>query len=917
MLLLLSDSDFNVRQELFAQNEQGAYYDPTLSESARTWRRNLLSYTGNLTNSYWSPVNATIASSGSGPLTTTPEAFLLTATSTTGILRKAWTLTVPSLAHTISFYAKAGTSGWCAIRFNAFDTSPPVYFNLTNGTVGTVSVLLPANSASIESVGNGWYRCIVTNLSSTTDLSGNLDIHVTAADNSLSTVGGESVYLTGIQFELGSATPYQPITDWITEFKAAFPTHCCYTDSTGVTPAVAPGDSIGLILDQRQGALSNLGPELWTNPIPTITNNSGTVGAYDSGTLTMTNSGSTVAGYPRFAFELGAVSGRRYRIAGRLAGDLSAVGSVRLATATDAQATCSFNSSTGDFSGLVVASATSLQFLTTLTSTQAITIASLSVREVPGNHAYQTSGTARPALARVPFGGRRNLLQKSEEFDTATWLRNNLNVTANAATSPSGSMADLCIPTVDNTTHFIRQISLPSNTYTFSCYLKAAGETQVSLWLASASAAGIFTLTGSGSYTGAGGLSAASIEHVGDGWYLCQVWHNVAGTTVHVYGRAGSAYIGNGTDGFYIADAQAEATASLSRTNYQKSAGAGAVIDVTENGQPDCWALYFDGSDDHLLTNAIDFAGWTQTTRRNLLLDTDLLGTWTQTNTLNGSWTAGVATVSDVEGYTYGNQNGTFSTTTDHVISFDVTCNQTVSDVPIRVAGTTNVTTLANLSAGVTTRITLTGYRPFAGSVQVGMDLRNAVVPGGSNTTGYTLTFSRIQLEAGTVATDYQRVGTDEMTVIAGARKLIDSSVGIVAELSADTGGNNGTWYVLAGPPSGTGARWTYSSKGTTVRANQTPANYAAPITNVITGQSDISGDVVYTRANGVEVASNLLDQGTGNYGNYVLYLGRRGGSTVPFNGLLHHLIIRGATTSGSKLTGAEKLTGKKSGLNI
>ena len=38
-------------------------------------------------------------------------------------------------------------------------------------------------------------------------------------------------------------------------------------------------------------------------------------------------------------------------------------------------------------------------------------------------------------------------------------------------------------------------------------------------------------------------------------------------------------------------------------------------------------------------------------------------------------------------------------------------------------------------------------------------------------------------------------------------------------------------------------------------------------------------------RANGTQVAETLTDQGTGNYLAYPLYIGRRGGATIPFNG--------------------------------
>ena len=332
------------------------------------------------------------------------------------------------------------------------------------------------------------------------------------------------------------------------------------------------------------------------------------------------------------------------------------------------------------------------------------------------------------------------------------------------------------------------------------------------------------------------------------------------------------------------------------------------------------WYLSFDGSDDSLVTNAVDFNTWTQETRRNLLTDTESLGTWSQTNTTNGSWVAGVATVTDVEGFTYGDRAGTYNTVTDHVLSFNVVCNQTVANVPIRAAGTTSVSALLNLTAGVAVRVTLTGYRPFAGGVQLGLDLRDGVVSGGSNTTGYTLTFSQAQMEIGTSATAYQRVGTDEMTVIAGVRKLSDAADGTLVELSVNAGSNAGSFIVLV-PERLIGSFSVYGRGAAAIAANQRSVvpwnNSPAPVSAVIASAGDISGDSNTLRANSISQTAATGDQGAGNYGNYQLFIGRRGGSSDPFNGHIYQLIIRGKTTPTGKLLEAERFVGKKTGVAI
>ena len=47
-------------------------------------------------------------------------------------------------------------------------------------------------------------------------------------------------------------------------------------------------------------------------------------------------------------------------------------------------------------------------------------------------------------------------------------------------------------------------------------------------------------------------------------------------------------------------------------------------------------------------------------------------------------------------------------------------------------------------------------------------------------------------------------------------------------------------------------------------------------------------------------------DQGTGTYGNYPLYIGRRGGTTMPFNGRIYQLIVRGAASNAGQIAAGE-----------
>ncbi len=53
------------------------------------------------------------------------------------------------------------------------------------------------------------------------------------------------------------------------------------------------------------------------------------------------------------------------------------------------------------------------------------------------------------------------------------------------------------------------------------------------------------------------------------------------------------------------------------------------------------------------------------------------------------------------------------------------------------------------------------------------------------------------------------------------------------------------------------------------------------------------------------------------NFGNYPLYIGRRGGTMQPFFGLMYGLIVRGAASDALTVAGSENYMASKSGVVI
>lgn len=154
---------------------------------------------------------------------------------------------------------------------------------------------------------------------------------------------------------------------------------------------------------------------------------------------------------------------------------------------------------------------------------------------------------------------------------------------------------------------------------------------------------------------------------------------------------------------------------------------------------------------------------------------------------------------------------------------------------------------------------------------------------------------------------------TDKVSVFAGIRKLSDAAQNVVAELSASIASNNGAFLLSA--PLSAASNYSFSTRGTS-RVDNTVTTYAAPITNIVTGLADIAAPINTIRVN--QVATTLAtSQGTGNFGNYPLYIGMRGGTTLPLNGRIYSLIIRGALTSTPQLEQTERWIAAKTGVAL
>lgn len=180
------------------------------------------------------------------------------------------------------------------------------------------------------------------------------------------------------------------------------------------------------------------------------------------------------------------------------------------------------------------------------------------------------------------------------------------------------------------------------------------------------------------------------------------------------------------------------------------------------------------------------------------------------------------------------------------------------------------------------------------------------------DTTGFPF-YLRFDGTDDSMATGTITPGVDKAQVFAGVRKQSDAALGLAVELSANLNLNVGSFALFAPVLSSSRRDYRFTSRGTISSAAETGDTFIAPITNVLGCFGDISGDIVTLRANGTQVAQSTTDQGTGNYLAYPLYIGRRGGATLPFNGNLYSLIVRfGSNLDATTISNTETWVNSK-----
>ena len=172
------------------------------------------------------------------------------------------------------------------------------------------------------------------------------------------------------------------------------------------------------------------------------------------------------------------------------------------------------------------------------------------------------------------------------------------------------------------------------------------------------------------------------------------------------------------------------------------------------------------------------------------------------------------------------------------------------------------------------------------------------------------------------VASSIDFTATDKISLFAGVRKLSDFPA---FPLIVETGNSAtvlGSFHLYANA-STTQRGYAFAATGATQVWRSMAGDYASPDSAVITAFPNLSaagGLAVKLRRNGVN--QTLVDgagdvTGGGNFGNLPLYIGRRAGTSLPFNGHIYSLIGVGRITTDIETTAIEKELAKRVGVTL
>jgi hypothetical protein len=466
--------------------------------------------------------------------------------------------------YTYSIFAKKGTKDWLWILNADGTVNTGTFFNLSNGTIGTVYT---SYSATITNVGNGWYRCTLTTASGVAP--NWFQFGFSDADNSYTPSSSGYSYVYGAQFELGSfATSYISNNTAGSVTRSADVCQITGTDFSGFWNG-AEG-SLAIEYDQSQYASGA---------------NNYAVAALSSGTALMAITSSLYGGSPSTYWQVynGTAqaeipfsmiqNGTAFKFAAAYkANDFAATqNGAAVGTDTSGSIPSANQMSIGYFAGYGqyinghisrlryynkrLPNATlqqlsepdptlNLQFALNKTLTPVAGPAPSFSRASTGTY-FNASGVLTSASINTPrfdhvySGGqwvsrgllieeqRTNGFLRSNEFsNAATWFTSNNLVSTDSTTSPDGTIAFKVTPTTSSSAekNIFQLATIANSLNTHSIYVKSGTQNFIQLMFTGGDTNyANFNISSGVTGNKSAGVSSSTISDVGNGWYRISV----------------------------------------------------------------------------------------------------------------------------------------------------------------------------------------------------------------------------------------------------------------------------------------------------------------------------------------------------------------------------------------------------------
>lgn len=515
----------------FLGGEQGGVYE-SYDPNQIVQRRNLLTWSEDLTNAAWVKTELTTPSAPVAGYTKIVESVNNGPHSATQSAVKGY-LT----GQYANVYARVKTGG--ERRFLSVDmqngpvwggTNPGLKIDLQTGTIVALGTALNPN---ILALGGGefavWFSALVV-------AAGTSGARATLYDATGSTsiyVGdGASGAFVGFLHAEVSAAPinppsYQKVTDWTSEYLAAGGSRVSlWQDTSGQTPLTAVEQSVGLRLDMRLGGAR--GPEIWNDAATSFAGSATKVspGVYRIFTPDGTNSqvacgtGLTVGEWYEVTFNVDSVA-----VVG--SGFIGIGNALEVSIALSVGAKRCFIKTTTNAPIIKRSGGVAQDFQ----------ISNVSWKLAAGNHSTQATAASRGILR-----ARYNLLTKSDDYADAAWIKTDLGVTSDAIAGPDGVPADLVTNQGANSDVLGQQFTVPdANPRRYRVAMRRGNHdwarAQVStsdgvtsgfrVWINLATGA-----KGTAAAIGTGTLIAANVRDGLNGWWIVELDGTVPAATV-------------------------------------------------------------------------------------------------------------------------------------------------------------------------------------------------------------------------------------------------------------------------------------------------------------------------------------------------------------------------------------------------